>query len=110
MKKALVLLIIIISVFTVSPAFAAAKEHKVLDVTFTVSDEYNVYTKENVSPQNVINGFEFAAYNCAIGIIDETGYQNARFMVWIEYEENIVFFYLVSIWNLWYNESHLFFI
>ena len=45
MKKALVLLIIIISVFTVSPAFAAAKEHKVLDVTFTVSDEDNVYTK-----------------------------------------------------------------
>lgn len=35
------------------------------------------------------NGFEFAAYNCAIGIIDGTGYQNARFMVWIEYEENI---------------------
>ena len=61
MKKALVLLIIIISVFTVSPAFAAAKEHKVLDVTFKVSDEYKVYTKENVSPQNVINGFEFAA-------------------------------------------------
>ncbi len=61
MKKALVLLIIIISVFTVSPAFAAAKEHKVLDVTFTVSDEYKVYKKEDVSPQNVINGFEFAA-------------------------------------------------
>lgn len=62
MKKALVLLIsIIIFVFTVTPAFAASKPQKILDATFTVSDEFKTYTKENVSPQNVINGFEFAA-------------------------------------------------
>ena len=62
MKKALVLLIsIIIFVFTVTPAFASSKEQTILDATFTVSDEFKTYTKENVSPQNVINGFEFAA-------------------------------------------------
>ena len=62
MKKALVLLIsIIIFVFTVTPAFAASKEQTILDATFTISDEFKTYTKENVSPQNVINGFEFAA-------------------------------------------------
>ncbi len=35
------------------------------------------------------DGFEFAAYNCAVGIRDERGIINGRFMVWIEYEENI---------------------
>ncbi len=35
------------------------------------------------------NGFEFAAYNCAIGLRNENGIVDSRFMVWIEYEENI---------------------
>ncbi len=35
------------------------------------------------------NGFEFAAYNCAIGLRNEYGAVDSRFMLWIEYEENI---------------------
>ncbi len=62
MKKVIVLLIaLIISVFAVTPALAASKKLTIQDATFTISDEYNAYTKENVSPQNVINGFLFAA-------------------------------------------------
>ncbi|MBR3819807.1 MAG: hypothetical protein IKJ41_11780 [Clostridia bacterium] len=34
-------------------------------------------------------GFEFDAYNCAIGLKNENGVIDSRFMVWIEYKEDI---------------------
>ncbi len=58
-------------------------------VPATEFENPDYYPLVNQSVDLCRDGFEFAAYNCAIGLRDEHGIIDSRFMVWIEYEEDI---------------------
>lgn len=61
-------------------------ENSISATEFDYKKDYDLVYK---NPKLGRDGFAFNVYNCAVGIKNEYGSVDSRFMVWIEYDENI---------------------